>query len=328
MAEIKEYRWGILGPGKIAHQFAKALQVTDKGKLYAVGSRNLNRAETFANQYGASKTYGSYTELIHDPEVDVIYIATPHHLHYSLSKECIRNQKPVLCEKPITINAAQFQELSQLAKKNEVFYMDALWTRFLPTIVKTMELLEDLGPIKTVRADFGFNASYDPDSRLFNPELGGGSLLDIGIYPVFLVLLLLGEPEKIQSTASLSPTGVDESMAALFTYNNGTLATLYSTFGANTKTEAEIACEKGTIIINSRFHEPSSIEIIKDQNTERFTFDYRSNGYEYEAEEVMRCLDQNLIESPSLDHAFTLRLMKILDVIREQNQIIYPMEKH
>jgi predicted dehydrogenase len=321
------YRWGILGPGKIAHAFARALEVTDKGRLWAVGSRDRTRAAEFAQQYGAPRAFSSYSELIRDPEVDVIYIATPHHLHHPLTKECILHNKPVLCEKPVTINARQFKELSGLARQKGVFYMDALWTRFLPTLEKTIELVKTIGPVISLRADFGFKGKYDPSSRLFNPELGGGSLLDIGIYPVFLALLLLGEPRDIHSTLHMAPTGVDESMTALFSYPSGATARLFSTFMADTRTDAEIACRNGTLTIHNRFHEPSYLELRTGKaEAEYFRFDYRGNGYEYEAEEVMRCLDNQLTESPRMDHAFTLSLMTTLDRIRYQHSFFYPME--
>lgn len=320
----KEYKWGILGPGKIAHEFAQALSVTANGKLWGVASRSLDRAKEFAAQYKAPKSFGSYEALINDPEIEVIYIAAPHHLHYPLSKSCIEKGKALLCEKPICINAVQFKTLSTLARKKQVFYMDALWTRFLPTLLKTEELLQDLGDIISLRADFGFRATYDPNSRLFNPELGGGSLLDIGIYPVFLAQLLLGTPSNIQSAAIMGSTGVDESMASVLRYENGALASLQSTFRADTKTEAEIACTGGSIIIHGKFHMPSYLELRKrDEEKVFFHFDYRKNGYEYEAEEVMRCLDLELWESPRLNHHFTHQLMHTLDCIRAQIGLHY-----
>jgi predicted dehydrogenase len=318
------YKWGILGPGKIAHEFARALSVTEQGKLWGVASRSMEKAQNFADQYAAPMVYASYDELIEDPEIDVIYIATPHHLHYPLSRTCIEKGKAVLCEKPIAINAKQFSSLSELAQDKNVFYMDALWTRFLPTIIKTEELLENLGEIISLRADFGFRADFDPQSRLFNPALGGGSLLDIGIYPAFLALLLLGYPDEVQSSAQIGKTGVDENMAMLLKYQKGALATLQSTLLADTKTEAEIACTGGTVIIHARFHMPTYLELRKRGEEAKFyRFDYRKNGYEYEAEEVMSCLDQGLIQSPKLNHGFTRELMNLLDEVREQNGLHY-----
>jgi predicted dehydrogenase len=320
----KHYRWGILGPGRIAHAFANALSVTEHGQLYGVASRKIERAIDFAKEFGAQKSYDSYQALIEDRDIDIVYIATPHHLHYPLSKSCIENGKHVLCEKPITINSRQFITLSHLAHKKNVFYMDALWTRFLPSIKKTLELLKEIGPVISIRADFGFKGAFSHESRLFNPALGGGSLLDIGIYPVFIVLLILGKPSRILTSAKIGETGVDESMAAIFAYDNGALANISSTFMADTQTEVEIACDKGTILIHPKFHMPSSVELqIRGKKTEIYEFTYHMNGYEYEAEEVMACLDKGLIESPKLNHEFTKILMETMDEIRVKNNLSY-----
>ena len=320
-----KYRWGIMATGAIARHFAEALTVTDHGQLFAVASRNQERAKAFAERYGATRSYGSYQALIEDPEVDIIYIATPHDQHYPLSKACLEAGKAVLCEKPVTMHAGQFDALSQMANERNCFYMDALWTRFLPTIGKTLDLLPQIGPIRSIHADFGFKANFDPQSRLFNPLLGGGSLMDIGIYPVFLALLILGYPDEIRADAVFGSTGVDESLSAIFRYKSGALATLRSTFLADTKTEAEIAGELGTIYIHPRWHMPSHIELKKrGRNPEFYHFIYRKNGYEYEAEECMRCLDKSMVESSQLPHSFTSQLMKALDGIREKVGLVYP----
>ena len=319
------YRWGILATGSIARHFAEALTATENGILYAVASRDFHRAAEFVQPYPAEKTYGSYLELIKDPLVDIIYIATPHHQHYPLTRLCLENGKAVLCEKPITMNAAQYAALSQLAKERNCFYMDALWTRFLPTIGKVLDLLPQIGPVRMIHADFGFKATFDPNSRLFDPGLGGGSLMDIGIYPVFLALLILGFPDRIQANGIIGSTGIDESMAAIFTYSGGALASLNSTLLTDTKTEAAIYGEQGTIYIHPRWHMPSSVELKKrGREPEYFHFVYRRNGYEYEAEECMRCLDKGLIESPMLRHSFTLSLMQALDAIRDEIGLDYP----
>ncbi len=325
-----EYNWGILGPGKIAHQFAKGLSVTDKGVLFAVGSRNMERAADFARQYGASRSYGSYDDLIQDQDVDVIYVATPHHLHYEFTKKCLTAGKAVLCEKPVTINAMQFEELAALAKEKKVFYMDALWTRFLPTIMKTMEFIESgkIGELKALKADFGFKAEFDPAGRLFNPEMGGGSILDIGIYPVFLSLLILGFPDKIKALSIIGETGVDESCSMVFSYRNGAVANLLSTFTAHTDTSAEICGTKGRICINRRWFKPSTLTLIMDgQKPEEFSFETRMNGYEYEAEEVMNCLDKGLTESGLLSPGFTLQLMQLLDAVRQEAGMVYKEDR-
>ncbi len=326
----KKYNWGILGPGKIAHQFAKGLSVTSQGVLYAVGSRDSGRAGDFAMEYGALESYGSYDELIHDEKVDIIYIATPHHRHYELTKKCLEAGKAVLCEKPATINARQFSELAELSRKKKVFYMDALWTRFLPTITRTMEYIREgaLGEVKVVTADFGFKTEFHPSGRLFNPEMGGGSILDIGIYPVFLSLLVLGVPEKIKAVSVIGETGVDESCSMAFSYRSGAAANLLSTFLAHTPTSAVISGTSGRIVINSRWFRPSSLTVLREgREPEEITFKTRMNGYEYEAEEVMRCLEAGKTESDLLPLDFTLQLMQLLDAVREEAGVKYQEDR-
>ncbi len=322
----KKYNWGILGPGRIAHQFARGLSVTENGVLFAVGSRDSGRAGDFAMEYGAVTSYGSYDELINDDKVDIIYIATPHHRHYELTKKCLYAGKAVLCEKPATINAGQFEELMFLARDKKVFYMDALWTRFLPTVKKTMEYIQNgsLGDIKSVRADFGFKTEYHPAGRLFNPEMGGGSILDIGVYNIFLSLLVLGYPEKIKALPVLAETGVDAACGITFSYANGAIASLLSTFLNHVETSAEIGGTKGRIRINHQWFRPSSLTVdLENGKTEELTFETRMNGYEYEAEEVMRCLDEGKTESGLLPLDFTFNLMKLMDAVRDEAGVHY-----
>ncbi|MCF8379696.1 MAG: Gfo/Idh/MocA family oxidoreductase [Bacteroidales bacterium] len=318
------YSWGILGPGKIAHKFAQGLSVTKKGKLSGVASRSEERAKQFAEKYGAAKFYGSYEDLIEDEEIDIIYISTPHHLHYELSKKCILKGKNVLCEKPAAINSVQFEELRMLAKEKSVFYMDALWTRFLPGIIKALELLPQIGDVKSINCDFGFKADYDPDSRLFNPEYGGGSILDIGIYTLFIPLLFLGYPDKISAEGKLGTTGVDESATMILNYSSGAEANLFSTFLANTTTMAEITGSKGSLRLNPRFFTPTSLNVsLTGKEDKLFEFETKMNGYEYEAEEVMNCLDKGMTESKLLPLSFTSDLMKLMDEVRRQIGVKY-----
>lgn len=320
----KTYNWGILGPGKISHKFAQGLAVTEKGKLFAVGSRDTGRAREFAEKYGAEKYYGSYEELAADPDIDIIYIATPHHLHYELTRLCFDYGKNVLCEKPVCINSRQFEELRKIAGEKKLFYMDALWTRFLPTIKKALEIAPQIGPIKTITADFGFKAPYNENSRLFDPELGGGTLLDIGLYTVLIPMLFLGVPDEIIATAFIGKTGVDESSSIIFKYSNGAIASLSSTFLAHTKTQAEIAGSEGRITFMPKFFMPTSLELlIEGKPKEVISFETKKNGYECEAEESMLCLDEGLLQSPLLPHSFTSDLMKILDEIRRQMGVRY-----
>lgn len=322
----QKYNWGILALGGIAHKFATALNSTERGKLLAVGSRSIEKAEQFAGQYGAERWYGTYDDLIGDDDVEIVYIATPHHLHYELTKKCFEAGKHVLCEKPITINHRQFDELRILAKSKNLFYMDGLWTRFLPHMIRKLEYLESkkLGQIKFLKADFGIKPPYNPGSRLFDIKLGGGALLDIGIYPVFLSLLVLGYPDDINASAVIGETGVDESISIIFKYQNGAMASLNSTFRVNTETSAEICGTLGRIKLNRKFFAPSSLSVfIEGEEVIEHEFSVRMNGYEYEAEEAMRCISEGLTESPYLTLEFTSDLMRLLDEIRRKIGLVY-----
>jgi len=319
--------WGILAPGHIARGFVAGLKVLEEAELYAVASRSYDKAAAFAEEFGFRKVYGSYSELADDPDVDVIYIATPHHLHFENTMMCLKKGKPVLCEKPFTINSKQLEILVKTARENKVFLMEALWTRFLPGIIRTMELIKEgkIGEIKMLNADFGFKAVYNPESRLYNPFLGGGSLLDIGIYPVFLSLLLLGYPKEIKAVAIKAPTGVDESVSISLSYDNGALASLHCTFASFTTTDATIYGDRGKIQLKSQWFRPTGIVLnMHNESPEELSFPVKANGYEYEAAEVMQCLAKGMTESLLLGLDFSLQLMKLLDAIREQCTIVYP----
>lgn len=327
---MKKTNWGIIGLGKIAHKFAQDLAMLPNTNLHAVASRSQERAQAFANQYSAPHAYGSYEAIVDCPDLDVIYIATPHVTHFENTLLCLRHKIPVLCEKPFAMNLAQVQKMVMTAAEQETFLMEALWTRFLPTTKKVLELIynDTIGPVHAVKADFGFKPNFDPQSRLFDINLGGGSLLDIGIYPVFLALLVLGKPNQIKAFANIGSTHVDEEMGALFYYENGKMAHLHSTIRATTKTEAFIYGELGTIHVHTRWHEPSSMTLLLNgQRPQHFTFEEPGNGYEYEAEEVMQCLAQGKTESDLLPLQFSVDLMTLLDDIRREAGIVYPQDE-
>lgn len=321
--------WGILGLGNIADKFAEGLKCVPNARLLAVGSRSLKKAKEFADKLTVSNYYGSYEELAADPAVDAIYIATPHVLHCENTLMCIEKGKAVLCEKPFAMNEREVQLMVSLAREKNIFLMEALWTRFLPTITKTLELINTgvIGEIIHLKSDFGFKAPYDTEKRLFNPDLGGGSLLDIGIYPVFIALLLLGEPDNISAEAIIGKTGVDENLSAIFKYKNGKLATLYCTLIANTPVETEIYGTKGYIKINRMWHMPSSITLaLNNEHPENIQFDYCSNGYDCEAIEVTNCLLKGQKESKLMPLSFSVQLIRLLDKIRNKCGIKYKMD--
>jgi len=327
MPSEKVYNWGIIGPGRIAHNFAEGLAVLPEAKLYAVASRSEQRARDFAEKYQVPFYYEGYDQILTNPDVDIIYVATPHTSHFADTIMCLEKGMPVLCEKPFTIHSNQLKKLVHTARSKKVFLMEAIWTRFLPTIEKVIEIREsgEFGKIKAVYADFGFYAPFDPESRLYNLDLGGGALLDIGIYPVFLSLLLLGKPVEIKAIADLSQTGSDESCSILCKYPVGQMANLACTLAADTPIEANIIFEKGRVKINRRWFMPSSLAITdsKDKTTE-LNFKYEGNGYHLEAREAMDCLSKNLTESRKLPLQFSLDLMELLDEIRNQCHIHYP----
>ena len=323
--KTKIYKWGIIGPGKIAHKFAEGLTEVPGAELYAVASRSLAKAEEFAKEFNATKFYGSYKDLIKDEEVDIIYIATPHVFHYEHTLLCLKHKKAVLCEKPFAMNKEQVNEMILTAKKENIFLMEALWTYFLPHYQYVLELVksEKFGKITGLEANFGFEAPYLPEKRLFNKDLGGGSLLDIGIYPVFAALTLLGKPDTISAKAEFSETGVDESCSIVFNYQNGVRANLLSTINKTTTTSATINFELATVTINRRFHEPTSVTILQNNQEETISFDVNTNGYNFEAEHVQQMLAQGRTESTVMSFEKSLELIGLLDEIREEIGLVY-----
>lgn len=323
--KAKIYKWGIIGPGKIARKFAKGLTEVPGAELYAVASRSVAKAEEFAKEFNATKFYGSYEDLVKDEEVDIIYIATPHVFHYEHSLLCLKHKKAVLCEKPFAMNKEQVNEMILTAKKKNIFLMEALWTYFLPHYQYVLELVKSkkFGKITGLEADFGFEAPFLPEKRLFNKDLGGGSLMDIGIYPVFAALTLLGKPDTISAKAEFSETGVDESCSIVFNYQNGVRAHLLSTINKTTPTTATITFEKATLTINRRFHEPTSITILHNDQEETISFDVKTNGYNFEAEHVQQMLAQGRTESTVMSFEKSLELIELLDGIREEIGLVY-----
>ena len=320
--------WGIIAAGKIAGKFAADLNTLPDANLYAIASRSGQKAAAFAEKYGVSKTFDSYEAMLKDPQLDVVYIATPHVFHCQNTLMCLENGKAVLCEKPFAMNGQEVNQMVTKAQKADVFLMEALWTLCLPHIHKAKQIIDSqqLGSIISIKADFGFNADFNPDGRLFNRKLGGGSLLDIGIYPLLLSLYLLGKPDKITADAKIGQTQVDEECGIILKYKNGQMAHLHSTLLARTPTEAYIYCEKGYIHIPTRFHEPvAQIMIMEYQGLKEtiIPFHYSVFGYKYEAEEVMRCLRAGEKESDLVPHRFSIALMEIMDEIRAQIGLVY-----
>ncbi|MCM8569920.1 Gfo/Idh/MocA family oxidoreductase [Gramella jeungdoensis] len=320
----KEINWGIIGLGKIANKFATALTHVENARLYAVASRNRDKAVDISEEHNAKVAYGVYEQLMKDENVDVIYIATPHSFHHKLSLECIKHGKAVLCEKPFAMNRKEAEEMIALARSKDIFLMEALWTMFLPHYQFLLDTIKSgaYGKIRSLKADFGFEAEFDRDKRLFNKSLGGGSLLDIGIYPIFLAYSLLGKPEKIEAIAKFAETGVDMECEMKFMYDDAQ-ASLHSSFKEKTPTIAEITLEKAVIKLHSRFHEPTSISIISEGNETTKDFNVETNGYNFEAAHVTQMLLEGKSESSKWSHDETLDLMELLDNVRREIGLKY-----
>jgi len=248
--------WAILGPGKIAHKFADAFRSVPDAKLFAIASRDAARGKEFARLFKVPNTYDSYEALVADSEVDIIYIATPHPFHYEQTLLCLNHKKAVLCEKPLTLSHRRASEMVSLARSQSTFLMEGMWSRFFPATIKTVDLIRAgvIGEIKFLRADFGFVAPYNPEGRVFNLKLGGGAQLDVGVYPMFLALLVLGKPQKIQALAQRALTGADETTSAQFYFKNGSIAHIVSSVAADTAKQAEIIGTLGTLVMHSPWH--------------------------------------------------------------------------
>ncbi|WP_400078414.1 Gfo/Idh/MocA family protein [Winogradskyella sp. R77965] len=315
---LRTIKWGIIGAGKIAVKFAADLDKVPNAKLYAIASRTLEKAKLFALEFNADKAYGDYESLASDSEIDAIYIATPHSFHKAHTLLCLNHQKSVLCEKPFAMDLDEVNEMINASKTKEILLMEALWTTFLPHFQYVQNLLSQkhFGEIIRVEADFGFHPKYDETSRLFDKSVGGGSLLDIGIYPVFAALSILGKPNGIEAKAEFFSEGSDSKCDIIFKYDNA-IAHLKSTLIEETKTEAIFHCENGIIKINGRFHEPSSVVLIdKHGISELKTFDYKTIGYSYEIEHFNQLIRDNKIESDIMTFERSQQLIKTLDNIR------------
>lgn len=319
-------RWGILGPGRIAHKFAQDLLTLPNAQLYAVASSDRKRADEFAQIYNIPHAFGSYEDLLTLPDLDVVYVATPHVKHHENVMMLLRGGKAVLGEKPFAMNSEQVREMVETAREKSVFLMEALWSRWMPGIEFALDLLKSgaIGKVVSVKADFGFKAPFLPDKRLFNKALGGGSLLDIGIYPLFLAYLILGKPTTIKASATFGTTGVDEQCGMVLTYADGQIALLESTILASTDCIGLIQGLTGQIRINSRFHETKGITLKRDnQPATPFLFNRNTHGYDYEAQHVMHCLAEGRTESPVWSLDDSLNLMALLDAVRAEAGIDY-----
>jgi predicted dehydrogenase len=321
-------RWGVIGPGAIATGFADAMQMVDGGRIVAVASRSAERADAFADRFDIPARYGDYAALAEDPEVDVVYVATPQSRHMDDTLALLQAGKHVLCEKPFALDAAQAQRMVDEARRHGLFLMEAIWSRYLPAYRSLVEVVGSgrIGEPLLVEADFGFRRPADPEHRLFRLELGGGGLLDLGIYPLQLCTLLLGPVEHVSAEGVIGDTGVDEHVAAVLRHTDGGLGVIKSALRVNMTCTARVSGSEGIVSIPAMMHCPNSITVMSSDGVEEIDASYEGNGLRFEIEEVQRCLAEGETESPTMPLHETIAMASTLDDIRAQIGLVYPGE--
>ncbi|MEZ4706096.1 MAG: Gfo/Idh/MocA family oxidoreductase [Caldilineaceae bacterium] len=322
-------RWGILAPGTIARKFAAGLQTAPDAEITAVGARSQESADRFGDEFNVPRRHQGYEKLAADPNVDVIYVASPHALHMEQALLCLDHGKAVLCEKPFTINAAQAQAVIERARARQLFVMEAMWSRFIPLIAAVRKMVSDgvIGDLRMVNADFGFRTRFNPQSRLFDPAVGGGGLLDVGVYAVSFASMLLGTPNRVASMAEIGETGVDEQGAAILGYPGGELAMIYTGVRTQTPLETTIMGTDGMIQIHNPSWAPTKMTVKRSgQAPELVEMPFEGSVYTFQIDEVQRCLSAGKLESAIMPLDETLSIMTTMDQIRAQWGVRYPME--
>jgi len=324
MDNNKKIKWGIVGLGRIADEFAKDLQLIESAELSAVASRNLEKAHEFANKFQCPKAYGSYDELFQDDSVDILYIATPHDSHAELTIKALQKNKHVLCEKPIALNYQDTLQMVKTAKEYNKFLMEAFWTRFNPSMREVLQHVQNgfIGEVKYVNADFAFVVENLEGNRTTDMKLGGGSLMDIGVYPLFLAYLILGIPKEIVAKSNFHTTGADLQTSIILQYESAQ-AILHSSFLSSSNHKATISGTQGRININPQWYMAESYTLIQGEDKEKIKRPKLGKGYAHEIEECHACLWSDKIESELWSHQNSLDLIKIVDDVREQIGLVY-----
>jgi predicted dehydrogenase len=319
-------RWGILATGAIADRFTADLKLLPDAEVTAVGSRAQVAAQAFADRHGIARAHGSWQALAEDPGVDVIYVATPHNAHHAATKVCLSLGKPVLCEKPFTLDETSTADLVETARAKGLFLMEAMWMLTNPAIRRIGELIADgaIGEVTHISADFGVSGPFPPGHRMRAPELGGGALLDLGVYPISFAHHFLGVPDSIQSWAALTPEGTDQNTAIVFGYAGGAVATLQCGLVGETGVRATITGTTGRIELDRWFFCPNGFTLIRGGEAEQVSLPVLGHGMAHEAKEVMRCLRSGETESPLVPLSNSLEIMRILDHVRGQIGVNYP----
>lgn len=323
-------RWGILGAGGIAATVSADIAASPGSVLAAVAARDASRAAAFATSHGVARSYGSYAELVADPGVDVIYVATTHAQHYEHALLALQAGKPVLVEKAFTLNAREAREVVALARSRRLFCMEAMWLRLHPLIRAAHDLAASgrIGEVVGVRADLSRRFEFDPAGRLFDLSAGGGALLDLGVYPATFAWLILGRPTSVATTGSLSPTGSDVTVAMQWGYAGGQVAQIYSSAAGGSPYAALINGTAGWIRVESRIHRPTALTVHTEDAEEIVTADeVPGNGYGLEIAEVERCLAAGELESPLIPLDDTVGILETLDEARRQLGVRYPNDE-
>ncbi|TXN38274.1 Gfo/Idh/MocA family oxidoreductase [Flagellimonas hymeniacidonis] len=324
----KKIRWGIVGLGRIAKLFAEDLQLVKDAELVAVASNSIDRARNFAENFGVQNYYNNYENLFKDNLVDIVYVATLHHTHAEVSITAMNYGKHVLCEKPVAVSAKETQKMINASKVNKVFFMEAFWTRFNPSILKIKELIDsgEIGRLKYVNAEFTFyKLNDDPSSRSLNVNLAGGSLLDMGVYPIFLSYLMLGVPQELVAKSKFFDTGAEIQTAMIFDYPEAQ-AILYSGFANNTEMKAKICGEEGEILIHPIWHETQGFTMVKNGWKKTYDLPTIGKGFTYEILETHKCICSGEIESKIWSQNDSISLMEVVDSVRKLAGIEFPFE--
>ena len=329
MKSQNKIKWGIIGLGNIANQFAQDLLLAKETEIYAVASRNLNKSKQFAKKFKVEVAYGSYEELINDDCVDIVYIATLHNSHADLSIKALNRGKHVLCEEPIALNQQEADQMIAASVKNNRFLMEAFWTRFNPSFLEVLQKVRqgEIGKLRYINADFAFYVPIPKGTnRMTDISVGGGSLLDMGVYPLFLTYMMLGIPKKILASANFFESGADSQSSMILHYDTAQ-AVLHSSFISPSNMIATISGEEGRINLNSVWHETQSYSLIKNNHKVDFSFPTLGKGFTYEIEECHKCILSGFIESKLWSHQNSLDLIKIVDEVRKQTGLKFPIEK-
>jgi predicted dehydrogenase len=321
-------RWGVVGPGAIATGFADAMKMVESGQIVAVASRSAERADAFADRFGISARYGDYAALAEDPDVEAVYVATPQSRHMDDTLAFLRAGKHVLCEKPFALNTHEARRMVDEARRQGLFLMEAIWSRFLPAYRALVEVVGSgrIGEPLLVEADFGFRRPVDPEHRLFRLDLGGGGLLDLGIYPLQLSMLLLGPVERVAAEGVIGETGVDEHVVAVLRHAGGGLGVTKSALRVNMTCTARVSGSEGVVSIPALMHCPNSLTVVSGGVVEEIDASYEGNGLRFEIEEVNRRLAEGETESPTMPLDETIALASTLDDIRAQIGLVFPGE--